>query len=94
MRGDFQIIVTTDAGNEGIDSDANGTVDANSIKPPSTAKNCITIGASIKSVSEPKPSAHHRETARPRPAAAAPMPSPTATSAGSAFNAAAASRSL
>ena len=33
------------AGNEGVDSDANGLINPNSIKPPSTAKNCITVGA-------------------------------------------------
>jgi subtilisin family serine protease len=39
------MVICFAAGNEGVDSDANGLVNANSIKPPSTAKNCITIGA-------------------------------------------------
>jgi hypothetical protein len=39
------IVICFAAGNEGVDSDANGIVNANSIKPPSTAKNCITVGA-------------------------------------------------
>ncbi|HEV8211086.1 MAG TPA: S8 family serine peptidase [Vicinamibacterales bacterium] len=39
------LVICFAAGNEGIDSDANGMVDLNSIKPPSTAKNCITVGA-------------------------------------------------
>jgi hypothetical protein len=34
------------AGNSGIDSDANGVVDLDSIGAPGTAKNCITVGAS------------------------------------------------
>jgi serine protease AprX len=33
------------AGNEGSDSNANGQVDARSVTPPGTAKNCITVGA-------------------------------------------------
>lgn len=33
------------AGNEGQDADANGQIDAMSITPPGTAKNCITVGA-------------------------------------------------
>jgi len=39
------IVICFAAGNDGIDSDANGLIDANSIKPPSTSKNCITVGA-------------------------------------------------
>jgi subtilisin family serine protease len=39
------MVICFAAGNEGVDSDANGQVNANSIKPPSTAKNCITVGA-------------------------------------------------
>ena len=39
------MVICFAAGNEGIDSDANGLVNPNSIKPPSTAKNCITVGA-------------------------------------------------
>lgn len=34
------------AGNEGADSNANGVIDPQSITPPGTARNCITIGAS------------------------------------------------
>lgn len=33
------------AGNEGQDVDANGVVDLNSVTAPSTARNCITVGA-------------------------------------------------
>ncbi|WLB54268.1 S8 family serine peptidase [Bradyrhizobium japonicum] len=33
------------AGNEGSDKDGNGQVDPNSVTPPGTAKNCLTIGA-------------------------------------------------
>lgn len=33
------------AGNQGQDANANGQIDAMSVTPPSTAKNCITIGA-------------------------------------------------
>jgi len=40
------MVICFAAGNEGIDSDGNGLVNPNSIKPPSTAKNCITVGAS------------------------------------------------
>jgi serine protease AprX len=39
------MVICFAAGNEGVDSDGNGLVNANSIKPPSTAKNCITVGA-------------------------------------------------
>jgi serine protease AprX len=34
------------AGNEGTDGNANGQVDPNSVTPPGTAKNCLTVGAS------------------------------------------------
>lgn len=34
------------AGNEGVDRDANGRIDPNSVTPPGTAKNCLTVGAS------------------------------------------------
>jgi hypothetical protein len=34
------------AGNEGQDGDANGRIDPNSVTPPGTAKNCLTVGAS------------------------------------------------
>ena len=39
------MVICFAAGNEGMDSDRNGVVNPNSIKPPSTAKNCITVGA-------------------------------------------------
>jgi hypothetical protein len=34
------------AGNSGVDADADGTVDGDSIGSPGTAKNCLTVGAS------------------------------------------------
>jgi hypothetical protein len=39
------ILICFAAGNEGVDGDANGRVDLNSVTPPGTAKNCLTIGA-------------------------------------------------
>jgi len=33
------------AGNDGIDSNANGRIDPDSVTPPGTAKNCLTVGA-------------------------------------------------
>ena len=33
------------AGNAGVDSNANGVIDPQSVTPPGTAKNCLTIGA-------------------------------------------------
>jgi serine protease AprX len=39
------LVICFAAGNEGVDSDSNGQIDSNSIKPPSTSKNCITVGA-------------------------------------------------
>lgn len=39
------MVICFAAGNEGVDPDANGVINPNSIKPPSTAKNCITVGA-------------------------------------------------
>jgi hypothetical protein len=33
------------AGNEGTDANADGRIDPNSITPPGTAKNCLTVGA-------------------------------------------------
>ena len=33
------------AGNEGVDKNANGQIDVNSVTPPGTAKNCLTVGA-------------------------------------------------
>ena len=41
---DFLILFA--AGNEGIDMDADGVIDAYSISMPATAKNCLTVGAS------------------------------------------------
>lgn len=38
-------VICFSAGNEGQDANANGQIDAMSVTPPSTAKNCITIGA-------------------------------------------------
>ncbi len=40
------MLICFSAGNEGTDQDANGQIDANSVTPPATAKNCLTIGAS------------------------------------------------
>jgi serine protease AprX len=34
------------AGNEGKDGNADGRIDPNSVTPPGTAKNCLTVGAS------------------------------------------------
>lgn len=39
-------VICFSAGNEGQDVDANGQIDAMSVTPPGTAKNCITVGAS------------------------------------------------
>lgn len=39
-------VICFSAGNEGTDLNQNGQVDAMSVTPPATAKNCITIGAS------------------------------------------------
>ena len=40
------MVITFSAGNEGIDANANGVVDNDSIGSPATAKNVITVGAS------------------------------------------------
>jgi len=40
------MVILCAAGNDGIDADWNGVIDSDSIGPPSTAKNCITVGAS------------------------------------------------
>jgi subtilisin family serine protease len=40
---DFLILFA--AGNDGIDGDRDGMVDAGSVTPPGTAKNCLTVGA-------------------------------------------------
>jgi uncharacterized protein (TIGR03437 family) len=34
------------AGNEGVDANSNGVIDADSVGSPGTAKNCVTVGAS------------------------------------------------
>ncbi len=39
------ILICFAAGNEGIDRDGNGRIDPNSVTPPGTAKNCLTVGA-------------------------------------------------
>ncbi|MEN8238892.1 MAG: S8 family serine peptidase, partial [Actinomycetota bacterium] len=44
LNQDF--LMTTSAGNSGIDGDANGFVDADSMGSPATAKNTLTVGAS------------------------------------------------
>jgi hypothetical protein len=41
-----QMVITFSAGNEGIDANADGVVDNDSIGSPATAKNVITVGAS------------------------------------------------
>jgi serine protease AprX len=38
-------LVCFSAGNEGTDANADGAIDPNSITPPGTARNCVTIGA-------------------------------------------------
>jgi serine protease AprX len=40
------ILICFSAGNEGVDKDSNGQIDPNSVAPPATAKNCLTVGAS------------------------------------------------
>ena len=40
------ILILFSAGNEGLDVDANGVIDTDSIGSPGTAKNCLTVGAS------------------------------------------------
>lgn len=39
-------LICFSAGNEGVDSQGSGRVDPQSISPPGTAKNCLTVGAS------------------------------------------------
>ena len=39
------LLICFSAGNEGRDGNANGVIDANSVTPPGTARNCLTIGA-------------------------------------------------
>jgi serine protease AprX len=40
------MLICFSAGNEGADKDRNGQIDPNSVSPPATAKNCLTVGAS------------------------------------------------
>jgi serine protease AprX len=40
------MLILFSAGNEGMDVDADGVIDADSIGSPGTAKNCLTVGAS------------------------------------------------
>jgi hypothetical protein len=40
------MVICFAAGNEGIDRNRDGRIDANSVTPPGTAKNCLTVGAS------------------------------------------------
>lgn len=40
------MVICFAAGNDGKDGDSNGLIDAQSVSPPGTAKNCITVGAS------------------------------------------------
>lgn len=40
------MLILFSAGNQGVDVNKNGVVDQNSITPPGTSKNCITVGAS------------------------------------------------
>ena len=40
------MLITFSAGNEGIDANANGVIDNDSIGSPATAKNVLTVGAS------------------------------------------------
>jgi len=39
------LLVCFAAGNEGRDGNSNGVIDFNSVTPPGTAKNCLTVGA-------------------------------------------------
>jgi subtilisin family serine protease len=50
---DFTLLFA--AGNEGIDTDADGVVDLDSVGAPATAKNCITVGASENNRPVPSP---------------------------------------
>ena len=40
------LLICFAAGNDGRDGNANGQIDPNSVTPPGTAKNCLTVGAS------------------------------------------------
>ncbi len=39
------LLICFAAGNDGIDKNADGQIDAGSVTPPGTAKNCLTVGA-------------------------------------------------
>lgn len=41
-----EMVILFSAGNEGVDANANGVIDQDSVTPPATAKNVITVGAS------------------------------------------------
>ena len=40
------MLILFSAGNDGLDKDADGVIDADSVGSPGTAKNCLTVGAS------------------------------------------------
>jgi hypothetical protein len=40
------MLILFSAGNEGVDKDVDGVIDPDSVGPPGTAKNCLTVGAS------------------------------------------------
>ncbi len=44
-RDNPEFLVVFSAGNSGVDADRDGVVDKGSVLPPSTAKNCLTVGA-------------------------------------------------
>jgi hypothetical protein len=46
MWNNRDMVITFSAGNEGIDANSDGFVDADSMGAPATAKNVITVGAS------------------------------------------------
>ncbi|MCF1459305.1 MAG: S8 family serine peptidase [Shewanella sp.] len=46
VRDNRDMVICFAAGNEGRDANKNGVIDNGSVSPPSTAKNCITVGAS------------------------------------------------
>jgi PKD repeat protein len=46
MWNNPDFLMTTSAGNEGVDADANGYVDIDSMGSPATAKNVLSVGAS------------------------------------------------
>jgi subtilisin family serine protease len=46
MASNRDMLILFSAGNNGMDADNNVQIDADSIGPPGTAKNCLTVGAS------------------------------------------------